>query len=126
MFPFGPAITIRPAEIFFQSALSYAFVNLKPILSGHVLVCPKRLVPRFAELTRDEVGDMFSTVQRVGGVIERAFDAQALTIVMQDGKEAGQSIMVHDSVCKLHSMCTSTSSPAGAVTLAITTMSMIM
>ena len=52
---FGPKITIPGEHIFYQSALSAAFVNLKPIVPGHVLVVPKRSVPRDNELTEDEV-----------------------------------------------------------------------
>lgn len=93
--PFGANLLIRAADTFYQTALSYAFVNLKPILPGHVLVCPKRLVHRFSELTREEVGDLFWTVQRIGVVVERVFGGEALTITVQDGEEAGQTIKVH-------------------------------
>jgi HIT domain len=94
---FGPSILIRAAETFYQTTLSYTFVNLKPILPGHILVCPKRVVSRFSELTREEVGDLFGTAQRVGIIVERAFEGEALTIAVQDGEEAGQTIKVFSS-----------------------------
>lgn len=92
--PFGPNITIKLCDIFARSQLSYAFVNLKPILPGHVLVCPQRIVERFADLSKDEVGDLFVLVQKVGNVIEKAFQASSLTISLQDGPSAGQTISV--------------------------------
>lgn len=52
---FGPKITIPSEHIFYQSTHSAAFVNLKPIVPGHVLVVPKRSVPRDNQLTEDEV-----------------------------------------------------------------------
>jgi hypothetical protein len=43
---FGPKITVPGEHVFYQSEFSAAFVNLKPIVPGHVLVVPKRNVPR--------------------------------------------------------------------------------
>jgi bis(5'-adenosyl)-triphosphatase len=90
--PFGTSILISATRIFYQTTLSYAFVNLKPIVPGHVLVCPKRIVNRFGELTREEMGDLFCAVQKVGSIVERAFEGEALTISIQDGEQAGQTI----------------------------------
>lgn len=42
---------IGKGEIFAHSALTFAFVNLKPIVPGHVLLSPKRPAPRFQDLT---------------------------------------------------------------------------
>ena len=69
-----------------------AFVNLKPLLPGHVLVSPRRVVPRLSDLSQDEVADLFVTVQRVGRMVERVFNASSLNIAMQDGADAGQSV----------------------------------
>ena len=46
------------------------------------------------DLLKDEVGDLFVTAQKVGRVVEKDFDSSALTICIQDGKEAGQSVEV--------------------------------
>jgi len=55
---FGPW-TIAKGEIFAESGLSFAFVNLKPVVSGHVLIAPKRVCKRFAQMTNDEVADLW-------------------------------------------------------------------
>jgi bis(5'-adenosyl)-triphosphatase len=67
-------------------------VNLKPLLPGHVLVSPRRIVPRFNDLSAAEVQDLFLTVQRVSRMVERVFDASSLNIAIQDGADAGQSV----------------------------------
>jgi bis(5'-adenosyl)-triphosphatase len=67
-------------------------VNLKPLLPGHVLVSPRRVVPRLHDLSAAEVQDLFLTVQRVSRTIERVFEASALNIAIQDGEDAGQSV----------------------------------
>ncbi|KAJ1975218.1 Dinucleoside triphosphate hydrolase [Dimargaris xerosporica] len=88
---FGPHI-IHTSQIFFTSRLSFGLVNLKPITAGHVLVVPKRNVPRLAELTTDEVSDLFLSAQRIGKVIEREFNGTSLTVAIQDGPAAGQTV----------------------------------
>jgi len=42
-------------QVFYTSRLCAAMVNLKPILPGHSLVIPRRVVPRYADLSADEV-----------------------------------------------------------------------
>lgn len=90
-FVFGKHV-IPAAHCFLTSSLSYAFVNISPVIVGHVLVSPKRLVPRVAQLRPDELADLFGTAQRVGRCVERAFGATSLTFAVQDGQQAGQSV----------------------------------
>ncbi len=75
-----------------RSQLSYAFVNRRPVLPGHVLVSPIREAQRFSDLTPSEVSDLFQTVQIVSHAIEKHYGGQALTISIQDGQAAGQTI----------------------------------
>ena len=79
-------------QVFHQTPFTIAFVNLKPLLPGHVLVSPRRFVPRLSDLSSEEVSDLFLTVQRVGRMVERVYGASALNIAMQDGLAAGQSV----------------------------------
>jgi diadenosine tetraphosphate (Ap4A) HIT family hydrolase len=79
-------------QVFHVTPLSFAFVNFKPLLPGHVLVSPIRRVPRINDLTTKEVTDLFLTVQRVGRMVERVYNSPALNIAIQDGPAAGQSV----------------------------------
>ncbi|XP_063072411.1 bis(5'-adenosyl)-triphosphatase [Engraulis encrasicolus] len=90
-FRFGQHI-IKASAVFLQTELSFALVNRKPVVPGHVLVCPLRPVERFRDLRPDEVADLFSTTQRVGRVVEQHFHGTSLTIAIQDGPEAGQTV----------------------------------
>ena len=67
-------------------------MNLKPLLRGHVLVSPRRVVPRFNDLSTAELQDLFLTVQQVSRMVERVFAASSLNIAIQDGEDAGQSV----------------------------------
>ena len=88
---FGQHI-IKASVVFFRSKLSYGFVNRKPVVSGHVLVAPLRIVDRFCDLTEDEVADLFLSTQKISGVVEREFKASSLTVAIQDGPDAGQTV----------------------------------
>lgn len=79
-------------QVFHTTPLSFALVNIKPIVPGHVLVIPKRVVPRVSDLTPAETSDLFLTVRRVAGMVERVYNASSLNIAIQDGIDAGQSV----------------------------------
>lgn len=97
---------IPRSTVFASSPLAFAFVNLRPVVPGHVLVSSKRVAPRFGDLTPDEVADLWLLAQRVGRVAERRQEQEqergrrqreerappALTFALQDGASAGQSV----------------------------------
>ncbi|KAM4650783.1 bis(5'-adenosyl)-triphosphatase [Discoglossus pictus] len=83
---------IKPSVVFLKSELSFALVNRKPVVPGHVLVCPLRPTKRFKDLKPEEVADLFKMVQRVASVVESHFSGSSLTISVQDGPEAGQTV----------------------------------
>jgi bis(5'-adenosyl)-triphosphatase len=87
---FGPFLVTN--QVFHATPLSFALVNLKPILPGHVLVSPLRPVARFRDLEATEISDLFLTVQRVSRMVERVYAGSALNIAIQDGSDAGQSV----------------------------------
>ncbi|XP_046755907.1 bis(5'-adenosyl)-triphosphatase isoform X1 [Gallus gallus] len=91
MLRFGQNL-IKPSVVFLKTELSFALVNRKPVVPGHVLVCPVRPVERFRDLCPEEVADLFRTAQRVGNAVEKHFCATSLTIAIQDGPEAGQTV----------------------------------
>lgn len=49
----------------------------------HVLVCPRREVKRFLELTVDETSDLWLTAKRIGAELERFHKASSLTFTLQ-------------------------------------------
>ncbi|XP_053892252.1 bis(5'-adenosyl)-triphosphatase isoform X2 [Malaclemys terrapin pileata] len=96
-FRFGQHL-IKPSFVFLKTELSFALVNRKPVVPGHILVCPLRPVERFRDLCPEEVADLFQTTQMVGNVVEKHFCGTSLTISIQDGPEAGQTVKLehHD------------------------------
>mmetsp|Transcript_7787 Transcript_7787/g.12460 ORF Transcript_7787/g.12460 Transcript_7787/m.12460 type:complete len:163 (-) Transcript_7787:387-875(-) len=83
---------IDPSEIFFFSGSSVGLVNLKPVVPGHVLVCSKRIVARFKDLTDSEISDLWISARKIAVVIEKVYHADSVTYAIQDGPSAGQTV----------------------------------
>ncbi|OAP60483.1 hypothetical protein AYL99_05485 [Fonsecaea erecta] len=89
---FGPFSVTSQVFHISPARLSYGLVNLKPLLPGHILICPVRSVPRLAQLTSAETADLFNTVRLVSRTLERVFRASSFNVAVQDGVDAGQSV----------------------------------
>eukprot|EP01087_Luapelamoeba_hula_P024845 TRINITY_DN9605_c0_g1_i2.p1 TRINITY_DN9605_c0_g1~~TRINITY_DN9605_c0_g1_i2.p1 ORF type:complete len:113 (-),score=13.90 TRINITY_DN9605_c0_g1_i2:259-597(-) len=83
---------IRNTQVFFRSPLSLGLVNLMPIVPGHVLIIPRRPAKRLADLGPAEVADLFQSAVTVSKGLEKYYQAEALTMAVQDGAAAGQTV----------------------------------
>ena len=66
------------------------------LLNLDVLVSPFRCVERFSQLNPEEIEDLFLSTQLVSKKIEEYYDAKSLSIALQDGEYAGQTVKVFD------------------------------
>lgn len=90
--PFGK-FTIPQSHVFYETEKCAAFVNLRPIVPGHVLVvCKRPGVKRMSDLYDDEYADLWITVRKVQRVVEEDNGGVASNVAVQDGREAGQSV----------------------------------
>ncbi|XP_028172274.1 nitrilase and fragile histidine triad fusion protein NitFhit isoform X2 [Ostrinia furnacalis] len=78
--------------VFYKSKLTYAFVNLRCVIPGHVLVAPLRLAERNRDLTPEEADDFYRTVILVQKLMEKVHNTQSCTVTVQDGPDAGQTV----------------------------------
>ena len=83
---------ISPDQIFYTSSHSFAMVNLRPIVPGHVLICSTRVIPLLSELNDDEYDDLWKTVRVVQRVLKVKYNCDAFNVAVQDGTHAGQSV----------------------------------
>ena len=95
-------------------------MNLKPLLPGHVLICPQKPHKRLTDLSAPELTDLMQAVQRVQRMLARHYftravceeagladqdqdrdpeprppgtpEAGSFNIAIQDGSEAGQTV----------------------------------
>ncbi|KAL7937897.1 HIT-like domain-containing protein [Trichoderma chlorosporum] len=94
---FGPFEVTK--QVFLTTPHSYALVNLKPLLPGHVLICPLKPHQRLLDLSPAETADLFSTVQQVQKLLAKLYfpnpsdlKSGSFTVALQDGADAGQTI----------------------------------
>ncbi|KAI1296939.1 Nitrilase and fragile histidine triad fusion protein NitFhit [Halotydeus destructor] len=80
---FGP-VTVSNKQVFCRTSSSFAFVNHRPVLPGHVLVCPLRPgAERLADLTTRELTDLFALSRRVQNAVESEYEAKSSTVAIQ-------------------------------------------
>ncbi|KAK3294848.1 HIT-like domain-containing protein [Chaetomium fimeti] len=60
-------------QVFLSTPHTFALVNLKPLLPGHVLVCPHQPHRRLTDLSTPELTDLFTCVQRVQRMLARHY-----------------------------------------------------
>lgn len=61
------------SQVFLTTPYSFALVNLKPLLPGHVLICPHEPHRRLTDLSTPELTDLFQAVQRVQRMLARHY-----------------------------------------------------
>ena len=86
---------IPSSHIFYRSDSSVAFVNLRPIVPGHVLVVPNRGEgpnALLSDLSETEYMDLWMTVRKVQAVLKKHYDCKGFNVAVQDGRAAGQSV----------------------------------
>ncbi|KAG2211311.1 hypothetical protein INT46_009213 [Mucor plumbeus] len=89
---FGPYL-IHESQIFFKSKLSIGIVNLKPIAPGRKIQHYfNRNTPRLADLDNDETVDLMLSAQKIGNAVEKHYGCTSLTMTIQDGPQAGQTV----------------------------------
>lgn len=64
-----------PAHVVLDDEAVVAFLDIRPLFPGHVLVVPRSHVEALDDLPAALVGPFFSVVQRVSGAVERAMGA---------------------------------------------------
>jgi histidine triad (HIT) family protein len=81
------------AATFYRDSLVCAFMDIRPINPGHVLVVPNEHAAYLAELPEDTGAQMFRIAQRVAAAI-RASDlrCQGINFFLADGEAAGQEV----------------------------------
>ncbi|CAH2243392.1 jg5197 [Pararge aegeria aegeria] len=85
-------VRVPESCVFFKSLLSYAFVNLRCVIPGHVLVAPLRLVERNKDLTQEEADDFYKTIILIQNLMETVHKTHSCTVTIQDGPDAGQTV----------------------------------
>lgn len=81
-----------PAEIVYENAAVIAFRDVNPQAPVHVLIIPKRVIPRLGEATekdRELLGELLLAAAEVGKILKLQ---KGFRIVINSGPDAGESV----------------------------------
>ena len=82
------------AHVVLDEARALAFLDVRPLFPGHVLLVPKAHVETLADLPEADVGPLYLHAQRLARAVEAAMEA--------DGSFVAQNNKVSQSVPHLH------------------------
>jgi len=81
-----------PAQIVYEDALVLALRDIKPAAPTHILVVPKKPIPRIAEATAEDhkvLGHMFL---KAAEIAKKENLPQGYRLVINNGPDAGESV----------------------------------
>lgn len=82
------------AHVVMEDSKTIAFLDIRPLFPGHVLLIPKKHIKNLSELPEDTMGTLFGNVKLLCGAIEKA--------MMSDGTFIAINDKVSQSVPHLH------------------------
>lgn len=81
-----------PSHKVYEDDRTLAFLDINPISDGHTLIVPKVHEPLLENLNTEQWDALFKTLHKIVGPIQRAMDAPATSISINNGREAGQLV----------------------------------
>lgn len=75
-----------------QNHLAFSFLSHMPIVVGHTLICPLRVVPSCEELQLEEWQAILNLKHQVCEALKHAFHAEGFNFAWNQGEGAGQSV----------------------------------
>ena len=83
-----------PGHVVYEDETAVAFLDVKPLFVGHVLVVPREHVVTLPELPLESVGPFFERVQAIARAVPEALGSQGTFVAMNN--------VVSQSVAHLH------------------------
>ncbi|MBX7066185.1 MAG: HIT domain-containing protein [Parachlamydiales bacterium] len=75
-----------------ENERAFAFLGQMPIVPGHTLICPKRVVARSEELTLEEWRDILKLKELICIAMKTSLGAEGFNFAWNEGEMAGQSV----------------------------------
>ncbi len=93
---------VKPSEnndekhlILYRSEFCFVIMNVYPYNNGHLMVVPNKHVPNLNGLNKEEITNLFETVQLCEKIIEKVYSPDGMNIGLNLGKAAGAGIDEH-------------------------------
>lgn len=72
------------ANVVFADDVAVAFLDVRPVFKGHVLVIPRAHAETLPDLPVEDVGPFFSRVQRISAVLPGALGSQGTFVAINN------------------------------------------
>ncbi len=73
-----------PAQIVYEDAETVAFLEIRPLFPGHVLLCPREHYETLADLPAELAGPMMGKTQLLSQAVEAAVDAEGTFVAINN------------------------------------------
>ena len=82
-----------PSSELYHDDLVVAFLDIRPITTGHLLVVPRSHAPGLADLPEPAGGAIFTTAQHLAAALrESGVQCEGINFFLADGTAAGQEV----------------------------------
>jgi histidine triad (HIT) family protein len=83
-----------PAKVVYEDESTLAFLDIKPINPGHMLIIPKDHAESLEEITAGHLGKMTDTAKKIAGALKQtpSLKCEGVNLFLADGKAAGQEV----------------------------------
>ena len=81
-----------PSYKIFEDDKVLAFLDIKPVHPGHVLVIPKTHVQNLEEINQEDLTAIIQTVKKLGGLLKSKLQVEGYNVITNNDAVAGQII----------------------------------
>jgi diadenosine tetraphosphate (Ap4A) HIT family hydrolase len=82
---------IIPVSVAYEDSTIFAFMDIKPVNYGHVLIVPKKHIVYLAELDEDTGAELFKVTMKMAQAVRHSeVKCEAVNLFLADGEAAGQ------------------------------------
>jgi histidine triad (HIT) family protein len=81
-----------PASIIYEDDAVMAFLDIRPLYTGHTLVIPKQHYVDIFDIPDTLLSQVYIVAKHISPAIKAATQADGISIIQQNGKAAGQDI----------------------------------
>lgn len=75
-----------------KNKLAFSFLTHMPIVPGHALICPIRIVETCEQLSHEEWTEILALKHQICEALKRVFQAEGFNFAWNMGKQAGQTV----------------------------------
>jgi histidine triad (HIT) family protein len=81
-----------PAYRVYEDDKVFAFLDIKPVHPGHILVIPKKHLTNLEEIDNQDLTDLILVVKEMGALVKNNLNYESYNVIVNNDPVAGQEI----------------------------------